>query len=187
MNLSLNYSKNVWYYVYKIYNLHQRNFIKDSGQFSHSVMSDSLWPRGLQHTRTPCPLPTPRVHSNSCPLSWWCHPTISSCCPLLLPPPASGSFPMSRLLASGGQRIGTWASAPVLPMNIQDWLPLGLVGSPCSPGDSPESSPTPQFRSINSSVFSFLYSPMLTSIHDYWKKHSFYQMDIWWQSNVSAF
>ena len=87
---------------------------------------------------------------------------------------ASRSFPMSWLLASGGQSIGVSASAPVLPMNIQDWFPVdGLVWSLCSPRDSQAFSPTPQFESINSLALSFLYSPTLTSIYDYWKIHSF--------------
>jgi len=100
-----------------------------SVQFSCSVMSDSLWPHEPQHARPPCPSPTPRVHPNPCPLSQWCHPTssssvvpFSSCLQSL---PASGSFPMSQLFASGGQRIGVLASASVLAMNIQDWFPLG--------------------------------------------------------------
>ena len=95
-------------------------------------MSDSLWPHGLQHTRPPCPSPTPGVHSNSCALSQWCHPTItsslvpfSSC---LQSFPASGSFQMSQFFASGGQSIGVSASTLVLPMNIQDWFPLGWTG-----------------------------------------------------------
>ena len=104
-----------------------------SVQFSCLVMSDSLWPRGLQHARPPCPSLTPRVYSNSCPLSWWCHPTIStSVVPFsshLQSFPASGSFQMSQLFASGGQSIGDSASASVLPMNIQDWFPLGWTGS----------------------------------------------------------
>ena len=88
--------------------------------------------------------------------------------------PASGFFQMSQFFASGGQSIGVSASASVLPMNIQNWFPLGWTGwSPCSPRDSQESSPTPQFKSINSSALSFLYSPTLISIHDYWKDHSF--------------
>ena len=102
-----------------------------SVQFSLSVMSDSLWPHGLQHTRPPCPSPTPRVYSNSCPSSWWCHPTISSSIVLfscLQTFPATASFLMSQLLASGGQSIGISASASVLPMNIQDWFPLGWTG-----------------------------------------------------------
>ena len=100
-----------------------------------------------------------RVYPNSCPLSRWCHPTISSSvipffC--LQSFPASGTLQMSQLFASGGQSTGASASASVLPMNIQDWFPLdGLVGYPCSPRDSQESSPTPQFKSINSLVLSF--------------------------------
>ena len=98
-------------------------------QFSCSVMSDSLWPHGPQHVRLPCPSQTPRVHSNSCPLSQWCHPTISSSVVpfsfFLQSFPASGSFTMSQLFVSGGQSIGVSASASVLPMNIQDWFPLG--------------------------------------------------------------
>ena len=94
-------------------------------------MSDSLWPHGLQHTRLPCPSPTPRAYSNSCPLSWQCHPTISfsvipfSSC--LQSFPASGSFLMSQLLVSGGQSTGVSASASVLPVNIRDWFPLVLT------------------------------------------------------------
>ena len=97
-------------------------------QFSCSVMSDSLWPHGLQHARLPCPSPTPGVCSNSCPPSWWCHPTISSCCPLLLLPPIPPSnrvFSMSPLFTWGGQSIGVSATASVLPMNTQDWSLLG--------------------------------------------------------------
>ena len=99
-----------------------------SVQFSRSVVSDSLWLHGLQHARPPCPSPTPRVCSNPCPLSRWCHPIISSsvvpfsCLQSL---PASGSFPMSQLVASASQSIGASASASVLPMNTQDWFPLG--------------------------------------------------------------
>ena len=100
--------------------------------FSHSVVSDSLWPHGLQHTRPPCSSSSPRVCSNSCPLSQWCHPTISSSVipfsSCLQSFPASESFPMSRLFASGGQSIRASASASVLPMNTQDWSPLGWTG-----------------------------------------------------------
>ena len=147
-----------------------------SVHFSCSVMSNSLQPRGLQHASLPCPPPTPGACSKSRPSSQWRYPTISSSViPLfscLQSFPASGSFPMSPFFASGGQSIGALAS--VLPMNTQEWSPLdGLVGSPCSPRDSQGSSPTPQFKSINSLVLSFLYSPTLTSIHDYWKNHSF--------------
>ena len=158
----------------------ERKSVNKTEQFSsvQSVVSNSLQPHGLQHTRPPCPSPTPGVYSNSCPLSRWRHPTISSSvvpfssCPQSLP--ASGSFQMSQFFTSGGQSIGVSASASVLLMIIQDWfLYDGLVGSPCSPRDSQESSPTPQFKSITSSVLSLLYSPILTSIHDYWKNHSF--------------
>ena len=103
-----------------------------SVQFSHSVMSDSLWPHGLQHVRPPCPSPTPRVYSKSCPLSRWCHPPIlSSVVPFssrLQSFPASRSFQMSQLFAWGSQSIGVSASTSVLPMNIQDWFPLGWTG-----------------------------------------------------------
>ena len=95
-------------------------------------MSNSLWPDGLQHARPPCPSSTPGACSNSCPLSRWCHPTISSSAvpfsSCLQSLPASGSFPMSQFFTSGGQSIGASASASVLPMNIQDWPPLGWAG-----------------------------------------------------------
>ena len=124
-----------------------------SVQFSRSVMSDSLWPRGLQHTRLPCPSSTLRDCSNSCPSSWWCHSTISSsvvpfssCLQFF---PASGSFPMNQFFTSGGQSIGVSASASVLPMNIQDWFPLGLTYLIFL-----KSSPMPQFKNINSSALS---------------------------------
>ena len=101
-------------------------------QFSHSVVSDSLRPRGPQHARLPCPSPAPRTYSNSCPLSDWCHPTISSSVipfsSCLQSFPAPGSFLMSQFFASGGQSIGASVSASVLSMNIQDWFPLGLTG-----------------------------------------------------------
>ena len=103
-----------------------------SVQFSRSVVSDSLWPHESQHARPPCPSPTPGVYSNSCPSSQWCPPAISSSvipfssCPQSLP--ASGSFPMSQFIASGGQSTGVSASASVFPMNTQDWSPLGWTG-----------------------------------------------------------
>ena len=94
-------------------------------------MSKCLQPNGLQHTRLPCPSPSPGACSNSCPLSWWCHPTVSSSVipfsSCLQSFPASGSFPMSRLFASGRQSIGASTSASVLPVTIQDWFPLGLI------------------------------------------------------------
>ena len=164
--------------VCKHHNLIFEHF--SSFQFSHSVVSNSLRPHESQHARPPCPSPTPGVHPNSCPSSRWCHSAISSSviplssCPQS--PPASGSFPMSQLFAWGGQSTGVSASTSVLSMNTQDWSPLEwmdlLVGSPCSPRDSQESSPTPQFKSINSLVLSFLYSPTRTSIHDHWKNQS---------------
>ena len=106
---------------------------KSKVQFSSVAQSCStLWPQGLQHSRPPCPSPTPGVYSNSCPLSWWCHPTISSS---VIPShshlqsfPASGSFQMRQLFVSGGQSIGISASAWAFPMNIQDWFPWALTG-----------------------------------------------------------
>ena len=148
-----------------------------SVQFSHSVISDSLELHGLQHARPLCPSATIGVYPNSHPLSQWCHPTISSSVvPLssyLQSFPASESLQMSQLFTSRGQRIRVSASTSILPMNTQDWSPLdGLVGFPCSPVDSQKSSPTPHFKSISSSVLSLLYSPGLTSIHDYCKNDS---------------
>ena len=154
-------------------------------------MSDSLQPHALQHARLPCPSPTSRACSNSCPLSRWCHPTVSSS---IVPVssrlqsfPASGSFPLSS----------SHQVAKVLDFQRQhqsfQWIPRTdflynwLVGSPCISRDSHESSPIPHFESINSSALSLLYSPTLTSIHDYWKNHSFDYMGLCWQSNVSAF
>ena len=112
---------NIWKYFWPL-----------SVQFSRSVVSDSSWPHEPQPTRPLCPSPTPRVYPNSCPLNWWCHPAITSSvvpfssCPQSLP--ASGSFPISQLFAWGGQSTGVSASASVLPMNTQDWFPLGWTG-----------------------------------------------------------
>ena len=112
----------IWYILYILTSVH----------FSLSVMSDSLWPHGLQHTRLPCPWPTPGACSNSCPLSQWCHLTISSSVvpfsSCLQSFSASGSFLMSQFFASGGRSIRVSPSVSVLPMNIQDWFPLGLTG-----------------------------------------------------------
>ena len=148
-----------------------------SVQFSHSVMSDYLKPHESQHARPPCPSPSPGVHSNSRPSSRWCHPAISSSvipfssCPQSLP----------------DQGLFQWVNsshevAKVLEFQLQhqsfQWTPRtdllqnGLVGSPCSPRDSQESPPTPQFKSISSLSLSCLHSPTLTSIHDHWKNHS---------------
>ena len=158
--------------------------------FSHPVVSDSLQPQGLQHFRLPCPSPYPWACSNSCPLSWWCHPTISSSdvpfSSCLLSFPASGSFLMSWLFASGGQSIG--ATGSVLLMNIQYWFPLGLTGliSFQSKGLSRVFSNTTvqkhQFFGAQPS-----YGPTLISIHDYWKNHSFAYTDLCQQSNASNF
>ena len=139
-----------------------------SVQSSHSVVYNSLLPHGLQHARLPCISPTSRACSNSCPSSRWCHPIISSSIlPLsscLQSFPASGSFPMNQFFTSGGQSIRIWASASVLPMNTQDWSPLGLTGllSLLSKGLSRVFS-NPQFKTINYLMLSFLYSPTLTS------------------------
>ena len=148
-----------------------------SVQFSHSVVFDFLWPHGLQHTRPPCPLPTPRLFPNSCPLSWWCHPTISS-----------SVVPFSPALnLSQHQSLFQWVNSSqevakvlefqldispsneysgLIPFRI-DWLGLLAVQGTL------KSSPTPQFKSMSSLALSFLYGPTLTSIHDYWKNHSF--------------
>ena len=133
----------------------------------------ALQPHGLQHAKLPCPSLSPRVCSNSCPLSWWCHPIISSSvtlfssCPQSFP--ASGSFTMNQLFASGGQRIGASASASVLPMSIQDWFPSGWTGliSSLSKGISRVFSNT----TIQKHQF-FGAQPSLWSVHDYWKNRS---------------
>ena len=154
------------------------NYTVSSVQFSRSVMSNSLWPHGLQPASLPCPSPAPEFYSNSCPLSRWCHPTISSSVvPFsshLQSFPALGSFPEGQFFASGGQSIKVSASASVLPMNIQDWSPLGWTGwiSLQSKGLSRVFSNT-TVQKHHSSVLSVLYGPTLTSIHDYWKKDSF--------------
>ena len=148
-----------------------------SVQFSHSVLSDSLRPHETQQARPSCPSPTPGVCSNSCPLSGWCHPTISSSathfstCPQYFPAPRS--FPMSRFFASSGQSTEVSASVSVLPMNTQDWSPLGWTGwiSLQSKGLSWVFSNT----TVQKHQFfgaQFLYSPTLTSIPDHWKNHS---------------
>ena len=138
---------------------------------SVAQLCSTLWPRELQHAKPPCPSPVSGVYPNSCPLSQWCHPIISSSViPFLSCPQsfsASGSFQMSQLFTSGGQSIEVSTSTSVLPMNTQDWSPLEWTD-----WISLESSPAPQFKSINSSAPSFLYSPTLTSIHNYWKNHS---------------
>ena len=144
--------------------------------FRSSFMLDPLKSHELQHARLPCPSPSPGACSNSCLLSQWCHPTyisssaipFSSCLQSFL---ASGSFIMRQLFPLGGQSYGASATASVLPMNIQDWFPLRLdwlVGSPCSPRDSQESSPVPQFKSMNASVLILLYCLMLQNYCRWW-------------------
>ena len=154
--------------------LRKQWFVWIKNSVSQSVQSPSrvrLFATPCTEThQASCRSPTPRVYSTSCPLSQWCQPTISSSVvPFsshLQSFPISGSFPMSQVIVSGGQSVE--ASASVLPMNIQDWFPLGWTGwiSLQSKGLS-KSSPTPQFKSINSSVLSFLYSTTVTSIRDY--------------------
>ena len=154
-------------------------------------MSDSLLPHRLQHTRLPCPSLSPRVRSNSCPLNQWCHPTISSSvtpissCPQSFP--ASGSFPVSQLFTSGGRSIGAAALASVLPVNVQDWFPLGLTGliSLLSKGLSRVFSNSSKASILQHSAFFMV--QLSTSVHDYWKNHSFDSMDLCQQSDVSAF
>ena len=161
-----------------IYNINKSNKNKSKAKSSVQVSSVvtqlclTLRPHESQHTRPPCPSPTPGVHSNSHASSRWCHPAISSSVvPFSSRPqslPASGSFPMSQLFAWGGQSIGVSASASVLPMNTQDWSPLGWTGWIFlqSKGFSRVSNTT--LQSINSLALSFLHHPTLTSIHDHW-------------------
>ena len=154
------------------------SLVLPSVQFSSVAQScPTLRPHESQHARPPCPSPTPRVHSDSSPLSQWCHPAISSSvvpfssCPQSLP--ALGSFPMSQLFTWGSQSTGVSALASVLPKKSQGWSPSEWTGwISLQSKDSQESSPTPQFKSINSSALSLLHSPTLTSIHDHRKNHS---------------
>ena len=140
----------------------------------------------------PCPSPTPGAYLNSCPLNWWCHPTISSSLvpfsSYLQSFPASGSFQKSQFFASGGQSIGISDATSVFTMNIQDWFPLGWTGwiflhfKGLSRDFSNTTGQRPQ-----SFGTSFLYNPILTLIHDYWKNRSFDKKDLCWQSSVSPF
>ena len=159
--------------------------------FSHSVVSDSFWPHGLQPARLPYPSPSPGACSNSCPSSWWCHPTILSSCHLFLLLPSI--FPSIRVFSNESALWIRWPkywcfSSCIRPFSEYSGLISFRFGwSPCSPRDSQESSPTPQFKSINSSVLGLLYGPTFKSIHDYWENHSFDWMNLCWQNNVSAF
>ena len=148
-----------------------------SVHFNCSVVSDSLWPHGLQHTKLPCPSPIPWAYSNSCPSSWWCHLTISSCHLLLLLP---SIFPSIKVFSNDSALCIRWPkywsfSFSISPSNEYsglisfriDWLNLLAVQGTL------KSSPAPQFKSISSLALSFLDRPTLTSIRDYWKNHSF--------------
>ena len=152
----------------------------------------TLGPHGLQHARLPCPSWYLGVYSNSCALSWWCAPIISSSAMLfsfcLQSFPAPGSFPMSRLFTSCGQSTGASISSSVLPVNIQGLFPLGLIDLIFLPskGLSRVFSST-RFDSINSLALSLLYGPTCIFIHDKWTNHSFDNMDLCWQRDVSAF
>ena len=150
-----------------------------------ATISNFLQLHGLQHTRLPCP--SPRVCSNSCPLSWWCHPAISSSVipfsSCLQSFPASGSFPMSQLFAWGDQSTGVSSSASVLPMNkYSEPIYFKMAGLDLLADlGTEESSPIPQSKSIYSLAISFLYGPILTSVHDYWTNHSSGYTDLCWQ------
>ena len=158
--------------------------------FSRSVVSDSLWPHGLQHARLPCPSLSPGACSNWCALSQWCRPTnsssVTSFSSCLQSFPASRPFPVSRLLASGGLSTGTWVSTWVLPMNVQAWFPLliGLIALQSKGLSRVFSSTTVRKHQFFSTQPC---GPTLTSIHDSWKNHSFDYMDLYLQSEVSVF
>ena len=170
------------------------NIAHYSVQFSHSGVSDSLWPHGLQHARLPCPSPTPRAYSNSHPSSQWCHPNISSSVvpfsSCLQSCPASGSFPMSEFFSSAAQSIGVSASTSVtsvLPMNIQDWFPLGWTG-----WISLQSKGLKSLLQHHSSKASILWHSaffMVQLSHPYMTTGKLYfdYVDLCWQSNISAF
>ena len=167
--------ENIWKYPEEIKITF--NLTISSDQFSRTVVSNSLQPHESQYARPPCPSPTPGVYSNSCPSSQWCHPAISSSvipffsCPQSLP--ASGSFPISQLFAWGGQSIGVSALESVVPMNTQDWSPLGWTGWIFLQSQG-------LLRVLcNTTVQKHLFfgtqlssSPILTTIHDHWKNHS---------------
>ena len=147
-------------------------------QYSRSGIPDSLRHHRLQHTRLPCPSPTPRVYSNSCPLSWWCHPTISSS---VTPSPPLSIFPSIRVFSNESVLCIWWPEYWSFSFSISPSSEYsGLISFRMHwldvhgcPRDSQEPSLTPQFKRISSSVLSFLYSTTLTSMHDCWKNHSF--------------
>ena len=155
----------------------QSKYQFSSVQFSHSVVSNSLRPHELQNTRPPCPSPTSRVHSNSRPSSQWCHLAISSSVDTFPPAPNPSQHQSLFQWVNSSHEVPKVLEFQLYHHSFQrnpraDLLQNGLVGSPCSPRDSQESSSTLQFKSINSSALSFLHSPTLTSIHDHWKNYS---------------
>ena len=175
------------------FNLNNYQFKTSSVQFSRSVVSNSMQPHESQHARPPCPSPTPGAYSKLMPIeSVMPSNHLILCHPLLFLPPIPPSIRGLFQWVNSSHEV-----AKVLEFQLQhqsfQWTPRtdllqdGLVGSHGSPRDSQESSPTPQFKSINFSALSFLYSPPLTSIHDHWKNHSLDQTDLCCQSNVSAF
>ena len=162
--------------------------------FSCWVGSNSLWPHGSQHTRFPCASLSPGVCSNSCPLSQWCYLNhLILCHPLLLLPsifPSITLFSLSQLFTSSGQSIGAQHQSFQWIFRVEfrvDFLLYCLMSSPCCWRDSQESSLALQFESFNSSALNLNYGPILTSIHDYWKNHSFDYMNICQQSDISTF
>ena len=165
-------------FISQINYLHYKFYLSFSSvKFSYSVITNSLLCHELQHAKAPCPSPTPRVYTNSCPLSQWCHPTISSFVILfsscLQSFPASGSFQMKSALCIRWPKYWSFSFNTSPSMNTRDWSPFGWTDlSPCSPRNSQESSPTPRFKNINSLVLSFLSNPAVTSMHDYWKNYS---------------
>ena len=181
-------NENKGYYLVTcfVFTKYVQYFSFSSVQFSRWVMSNSLWLHESQHARPPCPSPTPGVHSDSRPLSQWCHPVhwisdaIQPSHPLSSPsPPAPKSSQHQSLFqwVNSSHEVAEGLEFQIYHHSFQrnsraDLLQNGLVGSLCSPRDSQESSPTPQFKNINSSALSFLHSPTLTSIHDHWKNHS---------------
>ena len=175
-NLEITTDKSLVIYLWSFFLTYIISILLSSVHFSHSIVSDSLQPHEPQHARPPCPSQTPGVHPNPCPLSQWCHPTISSSvipyssCPQSFP--ESGSFQMSQFFASGCQSIGVSASTSVLAMNIQDWSPLGWTG--WIPLQSKRLSRVFSNTTVQKHQFfsTQLYSPTLTSIHDHWKNHS---------------
>ena len=178
--------------TFNILNRYYQSCLQKHLLVSHSVVSDSLWPHGLQHARLPCPSWSLRVCSNSCPLSGWCHPTISSCCSLLLLPsvfPKSGSFLMNRLFRIRWPKY--WGfSFSISPSSEYS----GLISFRIDRFDLLAAQGTLKslFQHHNSKASilwcsAFFYCPTLTSVHDYWENHSFHYMDLCRESNVSAF